>query len=96
MALVPKVQWAQRRDKLYVTIDLQDVEKPIIDIRNNAEGNFGTVSFKGLGRSHATGSEKHDYSLDLELYKVVLALDGLECLCESITISISRHESFCI
>lgn len=72
MALVPKVQWAQRADRLYLTIDLQDAKEPKVDISNDAEGKFGKVTFKGEGRSHATGAEKHQYSLDLDLYKVIV------------------------
>ena len=72
MALVPKVQWAQRADRLYLTIDLQDAKEPKIDISNDAEGKFGKITFKGEGKSHATGVEKHQYSLDLDLYKVIV------------------------
>jgi hypothetical protein len=81
MALVPKVQWAQRKDKLYVTIDLQDVLEPKVDISNDAEGKFGRVAFKGIGRSHATGVEKHEYSLDLELFKVMPSLHAELAYC---------------
>ncbi len=72
MALVPKVQWAQRADKLYITIDLQDAKAPKINISNDADGKFGKISFSGEGRSHATGAEKHQYALDLDLYKVIV------------------------
>ncbi|BDA41642.1 probable co-chaperone protein p23-1 [Coccomyxa sp. Obi] len=71
MALVPKVQWAQRADKLYITIDLQDAKDPKVNISNDAEGKFGKISFRGEGRSHATGLEKHEYALDLDLLKGV-------------------------
>lgn len=71
MALVPKVQWAQRADRLYITIDLQDVKVPKIDISNDAEEKYGKISFSAEGKSHATGAEKHQYALDLHLYKVM-------------------------
>ncbi|KAK9908954.1 hypothetical protein WJX75_005142 [Coccomyxa subellipsoidea] len=71
MALVPKVQWAQRADRLYLTIDLQDVKDPKVDISNDAEGKYGKITFRGEGKSHATGVEKHQYTLDLDLYQDV-------------------------
>ena len=70
MALVPKVLWAQRKDKLYLTIDLQDVQSPKIDISNDEAAKHGKISFAAEGRSHATGLEKHQYALDLDLYQV--------------------------
>ncbi len=71
MALVPKVLWAQRKDRIYLTIDLQDVQSPKIEITNDEEGKFGKISFAAEGRSHATGLEKHQYALDIDLYQVV-------------------------
>ncbi len=70
MVMVPKAQWAQRKDVIYLTIDLQDVRDPKIDISNDAAGKHGKVSFKGEGKSHATGDEKHQYALDIELFGV--------------------------
>ena len=70
MALIPKVMWAQRKDVVFLTIDLQDVKTPAIDISNDTDGKYGKITFKGEGRSHATGLEKHQYSLELELFKV--------------------------
>ena len=70
MAMVPKAQWAQRKDIIYLTIDLQDVRDPNIDISNNASSKHGKVSFKGEGKSHATGEEKHQYALDIDLFGV--------------------------
>ena len=70
MVLVPKVLWAQRSDRLYLTIDLQDVKDPKINITNDDAGKFGKVSFAAEGRSHATGLEKHQYALDIDLYQV--------------------------
>ncbi|CAL5219392.1 g1216 [Coccomyxa viridis] len=68
MVMVPKAQWAQRKDVIYLTIDLQDVRDPKIDISNDATSKHGKVSFKGEGKSHATGDEKHQYALDIELF----------------------------
>ena len=71
MALVPKVLWAQRTDRIYLTIDLQDVQSPKIEISNDESGKFGKISFAAEGRSHATGLEKHQYALDIDLFQVV-------------------------
>jgi hypothetical protein len=70
MAMVPKAQWAQRKDVVYLAIDLQDVRDPKIDISNEESSKHGRVTFKGEGKSHATGEEKHQYALDIELYGV--------------------------
>lgn len=72
-----QVTWAQRKDRLYLTIDVQDCVEPKIDLSNIGEDEgekHGHVSFRGEGRSHATGSDKHNYTLDLDLNKVRLAL----------------------
>ena len=68
--LLPNVQWAQRSDRVYLTIDLQDTadSKPEISLSNDAEGKHGHLSFKGKGQSHATGSDAHNYALELDLY----------------------------
>jgi len=55
MSLVPNVLWAQRKDKLYITIDLADVKAEKITLDPS-----GKLSFEG----ESTG--KH-YKLDLEL-----------------------------
>lgn len=66
MVLLPQVQWAQRSDKVYLTIDLQEAKQPNIRLDNDDAG--GTVSFSSAAQSHATGLEDHDYAIDLELY----------------------------
>ena len=76
MALVPKLLWAQRKDRLYITIDLQDVHNPQIDISNDEPTKHGKITFAAEGRSHATGLEKHQYALDLDLYQVRLPCTG--------------------
>lgn len=63
---LPTVQWAQRSDKLYLTIDLQEAENTKIELTNGDDG--GKVSFSGTARSHAAGSEEHKYALQLDLY----------------------------
>ena len=29
---IPDFKWAQTRDKLFVTVELQDIENPVIDL----------------------------------------------------------------
>lgn len=66
MVLLPQVLWAQRSDKVYLTIDLQEAKDPKISIDNDDEG--GKVSFSASAVSHATGGDDHEYAIDLELY----------------------------
>ncbi|KFM22729.1 Uncharacterized protein F751_6760 [Auxenochlorella protothecoides] len=68
MPLSPPVQWAQRKDRLYLTFDLQDCKDPTIEVKNDEASQSGRVSFKGNAHSHATGPDEHTYSMDLELY----------------------------
>ena len=65
MAKLPPIMWAQRSDKLYLTIDLQDVKDPKIDLSNTETG--GKVSFNGIGHSHAVGPENHEYAIEVSL-----------------------------
>lgn len=50
MPLQPTVLWAQRRDRVLLTIDLQDCRDPKVTLEDE-----GKVSFRGLAHSHATG-----------------------------------------
>jgi len=52
----PNIKWAERKDKLFITIDLNDVKDAKIDI---SESNH--LSFSGV-------SNGKEYKLDLELY----------------------------
>ncbi len=45
MALLPTVVWAQRSDKLYVTIDVQDVKDQTVDLGD------AKLTFKGKAGS---------------------------------------------
>ncbi|GLI67201.1 hypothetical protein VaNZ11_011124, partial [Volvox africanus] len=54
MPLVPTVLWAQRSDKLYLTIDVQDVKDQSCDLEDEK------LTFKGKA-----GTEQNEYSLDL-------------------------------
>ncbi|KAK9820424.1 hypothetical protein WJX72_010140 [[Myrmecia] bisecta] len=61
----PPVKWSQRKDVVYLSIDVQDAEQP--QVKLDSDDKHGKVSFKGKAKSHATGPELHEYSLDLEL-----------------------------
>ena len=40
----PNVLWAQLRDKVFLTLDIQEAEKPVVNVTNkDATGN---ISFK--------------------------------------------------
>jgi len=56
MSLLPTVLWAQRKDKLLVTIDVPDVVNEKVEILPTK------ISFKGIG-----GPEKKPYVLELDL-----------------------------
>lgn len=66
--LHPTVLWAQRKDKIFLTIDVQNCKNPQISVDNDDDAKAGKVTFRGTAISHATGPEEHAYSLDLELY----------------------------
>lgn len=59
---------AQRKDRLYLTFDLQDCKDPEITVVNDESAHAGKVTFKGKAHSHATGPEEHAYLQELELY----------------------------
>lgn len=68
--LIPTVLWAQRKDKLYVTLDVQDVQAdPKIVVDNDETEKVGKLTFDGV----AVGAEgeKKEYSLSLTFYKEV-------------------------
>ncbi|KAL4423659.1 hypothetical protein ABPG75_000960 [Micractinium tetrahymenae] len=66
--LSPTVLWAQRADRLLLTIDLQNCKDPQISISNDAAAKAGKLTFRGSAVSHATGPEAHTYQLDLQFY----------------------------
>lgn len=55
MPLQPTVLWAQRSDRLFITIDLQDCKDPKVTL--DGEGEHGKLSFRGHAHSHATGDQ---------------------------------------
>lgn len=58
--------WAQRSDRLLLTIDLQDCKDPKVSLDNDDK--HGKLSFRGNAHSHATGPDENAYVLDLELF----------------------------
>lgn len=71
MTLLPNIQWAQRKDRLYLTIDLQNAKDPPIKLDNGEDGKHGHVSFKGKAQSHATGADAHEYEVELDLFGAI-------------------------
>ncbi|XP_013390948.1 prostaglandin E synthase 3 [Lingula anatina] len=60
--LHPEVMWAQRDDKLFLTINLADVRKKDAKIELKED----KLIFSGNG-----GPEKHDYEAEIEFYAAV-------------------------
>ena len=58
--LQPMLKWAQRKDKLYLTVDLQDCEDADIKVSNNDDG---TGQFDFSGTCHG-----NKYELSTKLY----------------------------
>ncbi len=54
----PGVQWAQRADKLYLNIDVQDSKDPEVKLDNDEGQKAGKLTFRGMATSHATGALK--------------------------------------
>ena len=47
-ALQPQLKWAQRKDKLYLTVDLQDCDAPEVNVTNEDGG--GKFEFRGASK----------------------------------------------
>lgn len=60
----PNLRWAERKDRLFVTIELLDVKDPVIDIVDER-----TLTFSGT-------SHNQKYSLNLELFDEVNKADS--------------------
>jgi prostaglandin-E synthase len=56
---IPNIKWAQRKDKIFITIDVVGVKSPQIDIVDGK-----TLKFQGT-------DETHKYAFELELYDEV-------------------------
>jgi prostaglandin-E synthase len=59
-AMIPNIKWAQRKDKLFITIDATEVKDPKIDILDGR-----ILKFEG-------SNSEHVYSLEIELYDEVV------------------------
>jgi len=64
--LLPTALWAQRKDKVFLTIDIQDVKEHSLKLDNDAGGGHGTLSFSGRA-----GTEGAEYSLPLTFFKPI-------------------------
>ncbi|KAF5830560.1 HSP20-like chaperone [Dunaliella salina] len=65
MPAIPTVLWAQRSDKLYITLDVQDVKDEKMDL-SNVDG-AGKLSFSGK-RAESAGSPEQEYAMEQQLY----------------------------
>ncbi|KIY98474.1 hypothetical protein MNEG_9489 [Monoraphidium neglectum] len=63
MAKTPNVLWAQRPHCVYLTIDVQDVKEPKLEITSEDDGKQSRLTFSGTASDSGT-----EYSLDLQLF----------------------------
>jgi prostaglandin-E synthase len=61
---IPNIKWAQRKDKLFITIDVVDIANPKIDIENGR-----VLKFHGTTKDHT-------YGFELEFYEEVSKEDS--------------------
>ncbi len=57
---IPKIKWAQRKEKLFITVDVVGVKNPQIDIIDGK-----TLKFHGT-------DETHKYAFEIELFDEVV------------------------
>lgn len=69
-AKTPEFLWAQRKDEIYLTINVPNVKKNDVKIQLTDEGH---VYFKGMGGN--VGSEQ-EYTLDINLFKNIKAKES--------------------
>lgn len=74
--LLPTVKWAQRKDRLYLTIDVQDCKAPKLDLSNDESGEHGKLVFRGEGAGASHSHEKDLYALDLTLCNAIDPVDS--------------------
>ena len=65
----PTVLWAQRRDRVFLTIDLANAESPKVNLKDE-----GTLSFSAT--AGPSEDEKHKYAVELEFMHPVNAKDS--------------------
>jgi len=61
----PNVKWAQRKDRLLLTVECQECREPKLGIDNDRADGFGMFTLSGEGRR---GGEPCTYDLRLELH----------------------------
>jgi len=61
---IPKIKWAQRKDKIFITIDVVELQNPQIDI---IDGRI--LKFHGTDKSH-------NYAFEIEFYDEVVKEDS--------------------
>ena len=66
----PVVLWAQRKDRLFVTIECANAENPKVNLTDD-----GVLTFSAMAGADST-EEKHPYDLRLELMHPVNANDS--------------------
>jgi hypothetical protein len=66
----PVVLWAQRKDRLFVTIECANAENPKVNLTDD-----GVLTFSAMAGTDST-EEKHPYDLRLELMHPVNANDS--------------------
>ena len=64
----PTVLWAQRRDRVFLTIDLPNAESPKVNLRDE-----GTLSFSAMA---GPADDQHKYAVELEVMHPVNAKDS--------------------
>lgn len=65
MTFVPTVTWAQRKDKVFLTVDLQDSKDVKVSFGNKDDDKAGIVDFQGKA------NEGKEYAVSLKLYDVI-------------------------
>ena len=69
VTLTPTVLWAQRKDRLLITIDLPNPEHPRIDLEDDGNMTFSATAGKD-------GEERRRYEVSLEFMHPVIARDS--------------------
>jgi len=64
MTLIPTLLWAQRKDRLFLTIDLQDAKDPKVVLENDEKDEYGKLTFSGT-------AEGQPYLLEVEFFKAI-------------------------
>ncbi|ORY99383.1 HSP20-like chaperone [Syncephalastrum racemosum] len=60
MSLHPTVSWAQRKDLIFLTVEVMDITNPVIDVKPDR------IHFKAKGEK-----EQNEYEFEIEFYKEV-------------------------